>query len=213
MPVGFFEVRRPGVVIIDSVGAIIALFFLLEAHKQGSVVYQTIVIIAYLASISHHWWEEHRIRHACDLAMVMVLTGGTVFPYVYVIALSPWQSVGTVVLGVLVGVVVLGVIGFFLHNTMAIWLRLGAYLFAGLLSVAIMVLVSVQIGSLEFTVVFWAGVVLYALQMVVYKQKAPDPVPFLYGYRELQHTLILVATILHGYLAVNAAHYYSITFP
>jgi len=46
-----------------------------------------------------------------------------------------------------------------------------------------------------------AGGILYSVGALVYARKSPDPVPTVFGYHEVFHSLVIVAAVLH-YTAV-----------
>jgi hemolysin III len=48
----------------------------------------------------------------------------------------------------------------------------------------------------EGLLLFWIGTSLYGLQQLVYAAKHPNLKPGVFGYREMQHLLLLCATIL-----------------
>jgi predicted membrane channel-forming protein YqfA (hemolysin III family) len=50
---------------------------------------------------------------------------------------------------------------------------------------------------------FWAGLALYVLQQAVYAFRYPNPLPGLFGFREVQHSILLVATTTHAWVVVK----------
>jgi hypothetical protein len=50
---------------------------------------------------------------------------------------------------------------------------------------------------------FFLGVALYGLQLVIYTAKLCDYRPNLFGYREVQHSMLFLAATLHSIVAVS----------
>ena len=74
------------------------------------------------------------------------------------------------------------------------------YVVTGLLAVVVMVPVTLQ--SLGWTALFWLGVGFYALQLISYNRKWFDFYPERFGYREVQHLILLAAMGCHTIAAL-----------
>ena len=69
------------------------------------------------------------------------------------------------------------------------------YVVLGWVAVAALPQLAAAIGTGGLTLVALGGV-LYTLGAVVYSVKRPDPVPSVFGYREIFHALVTIAAAL-----------------
>lgn len=75
------------------------------------------------------------------------------------------------------------------------WLRAALYVLLGWVAVAALPQLGAAIGIAGMLLLGLGGV-LYTLGAVVYATKRPDPVPSVFGYHEVFHTLVIVAAVL-----------------
>ena len=50
---------------------------------------------------------------------------------------------------------------------------------------------------------WWAGLTLYMTQFVIYSFRRPDPLPNCFGFREIQHAVLVAATTSHSVVVLN----------
>jgi len=125
------------------------------------------------------------------MAIFLVITM-TMLPYWGYI--MPWQnySVGLLILGTItiVGVAIKSI------NCLGDYVSAGVYVLAGLpVAVDADALWSNLIWPWNF--VFFFGVFLYLVQLVIHATESCEIKPALFGYRELQHCILLLAVALH----------------
>lgn len=80
------------------------------------------------------------------------------------------------------------------------WLSAATYVAIGWMGVAAMPELAGQVGWTP-TMLLLAGGIVYSLGAAVYALRRPDPIPHVFGYHEVFHTLVVIAALLH-YVAV-----------
>ncbi len=141
-----------------------------------------------------HWHSltAHFRMRRLDHSMIFVLIAGTYTPFALLALHGPLALVILVVawVGALAG------IAFNLAWTSAPrWLHTILYIVLGWVAVAASPQLASAIGIGGLTLVALGGV-LYTLGAIVYASKKPDPVPSVFGYHEVFHTLVIVAAAL-----------------
>ncbi len=192
----WFRPRHPVVAMHDSVVAIGALCLALTAETWLQY-YLCIVGLMFGVSALHHWLPYAAWHHRLDRSMIQIMIAGTPLPYVpeivtagtvwWLVALWIW-ALGFLALKLLAGQLMYR----------GLWPAV-VYAVTGLLAVGVMW--PVRVDEAGWATLFWLGVVLYALQLVSYNRKWFDVVPRHFGYREVQHLILLGAVSLHVYAA------------
>ena len=161
----------------------------------GAVVFGTCVCLLYAGSATYHLWPRSsdlwRLFRRLDHATIFLFIAGTYTPFALKALGNGW---GIPILSVIWA---LGGIGCIL--TVALpwarprWLAVGLYLamgWTGLITIPKLLTV-MSPGVLAIMAV---GGLIYSLGAVVYALKRPDPLPRLFGYHEVFHAMVLVAT-------------------
>jgi hemolysin III len=164
--------------------------------KWSSAVYMVTSVLLFGISALYHRldWQPRtkRVFKRLDHANIFLLIAGTYTP-IAAVALPPDK--GILLLALVWGGALLG-IGFRMFWIGAPrWLYVPLYLLLGwaavmyigdLLAVSVAMMVLVIVGGLLYT----AGAIIYAL-------KRPNPVPGVFGFHEIFHTLTVLAYLCH----------------
>src|SRR5436305_5988974 len=135
--------------------------------------------------------SAHRWMARLDHSMIFVLIAGSYTPFALLVLHGPIAVAILVVAwaGALGGVVLT------LVCSAPMWLRAMLYVALGWIAVAAWPQLAVGIGTGGLALVALSGV-LYTLGAVVYSLKRPDPAPSVFGYHEVFHTLVIIASAL-----------------
>ena len=151
----------------------------------------------YGISCAYHWLSYNKTIQAIDHLMIAVLISATYIQY-WICSMpfdeASWRIwlLGVVTVGVLVVRLVLPTYG---------KLRGALYLVLGFGGLA-MSLMNPHMLPFAAWVGFLSGIGMYFLQFLVFVFEKPNPSPSWFGYRELQHLILLGASGLHLVTAV-----------
>jgi hemolysin III len=120
-----------------------------------------------------------------DHAMIFVLIAGSYTPFAVLVLHGP---LAVAILVAVWGGAGLGVAFNLVWSDAPTWLRSALYVGLGWIALAAVPQLVAAIGLLGLTLLGLGGV-LYTLGAVVYAVRRPDPVPAVFGYHELFHTL------------------------
>ena len=127
-----------------------------------------------------------------DHSMIFVLIAGSYTPFA-LLALH-----GPIAIAILVGVwagALLGLVINLVWSDAPRWLHALLYVTLGWVAVAALPQLAGAIG-VGGMILLGLGSVLYTLGAVIYAVKRPDPVPSVFGYHEVFHTLVIAAAAL-----------------
>jgi len=127
-----------------------------------------------------------------DHSMIFVLIAGSYTPFAVLVLHGP------LAIAILVGVwagALLGLVINLVWSDAPRWLHALLYVTLGWVAVAALPQLAGAIG-VGGTMLLGLGGVLYTLGAVVYAVKRPDPVPSVFGYHEVFHTLVIAAAAL-----------------
>lgn len=193
--------RHPGVVICDILGLLTSLYWLIEsAHWTTDIYLMTLVILYLVSGLCHHMRAHHTWLRRLDHVMIFYIIAITALPYWGHILPFSWYAGGPLL------IVTICLIGTIVKTNSF----LPRYISGALYVVASVPMVGYFIINYElieapFGALWLIGIVLYALQLGVYTFKKPNPFNEYFGYREIQHMILLVATNLHAMIAVTLA--------
>ncbi|MDP4020919.1 MAG: hypothetical protein Q8P58_02690 [Candidatus Adlerbacteria bacterium] len=156
------------------------------------------IALQYIVSFLHHWLPYSEMRSKLDRSVISLVIGATYVPYwgsllpvQEAVQRLPWVGLATL-------------IGFSLVLTSApdrlVGLFWAVFASAGLI---------ISFWELQMWLppvalaLFWLGSSLYGVQQLVYALRYPDPLPELFGYREVQHLVLFVATIIGSIIALQ----------
>ena len=127
-----------------------------------------------------------------DHSMIFVLIAGSYTPFAVLVLHGP------LAIAILVGVwagALLGLVINLVWSDAPRWLHALLYVTLGWVAVAALPQLAGAIG-VGGMILLGLGGVLYTLGAVVYAVKRPDPVPSVFGYHEVFHTLVIAAAAL-----------------
>ena len=140
-------------------------------------------------------WRSVTIREwmrRLDHSMIFVLIAGSYTPFAVLVLHGP------LAIAILVGVwagALLGLVINLVWSDAPRWLHALLYVTLGWVAVAALPQLAGAIG-VGGMILLGLGGVLYTLGAVVYAVKRPDPVPSVFGYHEVFHTLVIAAAAL-----------------
>ena len=140
-------------------------------------------------------WRSVSIRdwmRRLDHSMIFVLIAGSYTPFAMLVLHGP---IATVILVAVWTGALLGVAFNLAWSSAPAWLHAALYVSLGWVAVAALPQLGGAIGIGAMTLLSLGGV-LYTLGAVVYAVKRPDPVPSVFGYHEVFHTLVIAAAAL-----------------
>lgn len=196
----WWQPRHFGVVAVDSIGVLTSLWWLLYSPHWTTDVYLFTLVALYAVSGAYHHVRYRDWLGRLDHMMIFYIIAITALPYWGHIL--PWDRYWGGPLLILFICIVGTVIK--LVSFLPRFLSAGAYLAAAVPMVSYFILSYDLIPAAQYT--WWlVGIALYALQLGVYTLQQPDPYTELFGYREIQHLVLLCATNIHCYVAISLA--------
>jgi predicted membrane channel-forming protein YqfA (hemolysin III family) len=188
-----FRPRHPIVCLLDVIGIFSGVFFFCQAESPAVVVYLTALFLLYTCSALHHWVQHTKWGRTLDHTMIFVFLSTTAIP-LWAEYTAGWLVTGTVI--------VAGTC-FKLHT-----FYVGEESFSKGSSAVMYILAAVP--QIVFFLVQWygdlwsiynwswaVGSLLYLWQLGIYTKHWFDWMPEVFGYREVQHVVLLFATIIH----------------
>jgi hemolysin III len=140
-------------------------------------------------------WSVAARRHMgrLDHSMINILIAGTYTPFGAIALTGTFAAVLLVVIwsGALVNILL-----HVLWIDAPKWLSAASYVALGWVGAAAMPALVVHAGWAP-TALLFAGGVLYSAGAIVYAMRRPDPLPTIFGYHEVFHTLVVVAAMAH----------------
>ena len=160
-------------------------------------VYALSLIGLFGASALYHRinWRSMTARdwmRRLDHSMIFVLIAGSYTPFAMLVLHGPLAIV--ILVAVWAGAL-LGLAFNLLWSDAPNWLHATLYVSVGWMAVAALPQLGGAIGLAGMTLLGLGGV-LYTLGAVVYAVRRPDPVPAVFGYHEIFHTLVIAAAAL-----------------
>jgi hemolysin III len=140
-------------------------------------------------------WRSLRARswmRRLDHSMIFVMIAGSYTPFAVLVLHGPLAIV--MLVAVWAGAV-LGVVFNLVWSDAPKWLHAVVYVALGWVAVAAVPQLGAAIGLGGVLLLALAGV-LYTVGAVVYAVRRPDPVPTVFGYHELFHSLVIAAAAL-----------------
>lgn len=138
-------------------------------------------------SVTVHDWMR-RLDHS----MIFVLIAGSYTPFAMLVLHGP---LAIVILAAVWAGALLGLAFNLLWSDAPNWLHATLYVSLGWVALAALPQLGGAIGPAGMTLLGLGGV-LYTMGAVVYAVRRPDPVPAVFGYHEVFHTLVIAAAAL-----------------
>jgi hemolysin III len=166
------------------------------AAKWSSAVFMTTSLLLFGISALYHrfnWSPKTKVMlKRFDHANIFLLIAGTYTPLA-VLALPPSKGVLLLVLvwsGAILGIAFRV---FWVHAPR--WLYVALYILLGW--AAMMYIVDLFEANVAMMVLVVAGGLAYTAGAVIYGMKKPNPIPGVFGFHEIFHTLTVVAFMCH----------------
>lgn len=196
--------RLHQVVFFLSIPAGLALVVLAPtpSARFGAAVYAISLTGLFGTSAAYHRLattvRARGIMRRLDHAMIFVLIAGSYTPMCLLALQAPWRvaALALVWAGAVVGVVLKVV------RLEAMRLGNALYVVLGWAVLAILPQLSQRVERDTITLLA-AGGVLYTLGAVVLRHRRPDPIPHVFGYHEVWHTLVVAAAICHYFMILG----------
>jgi hemolysin III len=160
----------------------------------------TVVALYSVSALYHHTVYRDWLGKL-DHIMIFYVISITALPYWGYIIPFPWYPGG------LLAIIVICVVGTVVKTVSFLprFVSGAAYLAAAVPMVSYFIVHYSHIPT-PYGALWMIGLFFHGGLLVVYTLKTPDPFPALFGFREVQHVLLVCATNLHSYVAITVAH-------
>lgn len=161
------------------------------------VIYVVTLVLLFGISALYHrpWWPEkpREVIARLDHAMIFVFIAGSYTPFCLLglteatgqfVLVTMWATAGVLALTKLIGM------------RMPRLMMAGSYVAMGWFAVWSMPEASTVIGTTGVVLLLTGGAI-YTVGAVIFWRKAPNPVPGVFGYHEVFHVLVIIASIVH----------------
>jgi hemolysin III len=186
--------------------ALLVLLIIADSPRSfvGAAIFGSALILLHGTSASYHLLRWQRLR-SLDHSMIFIFIAATYTPFTLKIMGNGW---GITLLSVVWGVAGVGVALTVANRRSFRWFLLGLYFTLGWLALVAVTQLVKALPAEAFVALVISGVV-YSIGGVVYATRRPDPWPSVFGYHEVFHGLVMIATLLI-YLGIA---FYVLPFP
>lgn len=162
----------------------------------GVGVYGASLLLLFVSSALHHGIDGsprvNEVLRTLDYDSVFFLIAGTVTPLVLVLFRNPY---GWTVLGAVWTIAVLGIVLRSVWRGVPKYVTNTLYIALGWMSVLLLgAAVSVPLGAMALMA---AGGLVFSAGFVVFVVEKPNPLPGVFGFHELWHLMVVVASLLN----------------
>lgn len=193
-----FRPRHPLVSGLDMVGMAVTVYYMFHSRNWAVQSYFLTLLALYFVSAIHHWMPHANWRRKLDHILIFVVISMTMMPYWGVLTPFEWQPLGPLII---VAAILAGTsIKYFSFLSK----RASALVYALVAFPAI----ASFVWSWSLIVwpwnAYWAiGTLLYTFQLLIYTFHWFDLRKDLFGFREVQHLILLAATTIHSAVAIK----------
>jgi len=176
--------------------ALVHLLFSADSPRGfvGGAIYGSSLILMYTTSAIYHlipWGASHRnVVRRVDHSMIFIFIGGTYTPFALMLLSNEW---GIPILSVVWGLVGMGVIQKIIAPSASRRFRVSIYLAIGWIGLIAVFQLAAAL-TVEALVLIVGGGLLYSVGGVTYAKRWPDPFPRVFGYHEVFHSLVVLAS-------------------
>lgn len=153
------------------------------------------MIVLYVVSSLYHigrWNQrQERFLRAFDHANIFVFIAGAYTPFCMLV-LNGWVRVAMLV--TVWTLAILGVVFSVVSLRLPRWATIFLYIGMGWLSLVLLPQIASAL-SLAPVLLLLGGGLLYTIGAVIYAMRWPDPIPWLFGYHEIFHLLVVGGTV------------------
>ncbi len=169
----------------------------------STTVYSLTLILLYGTSALYHrpnWSHRHYlIMRRFDHSAIFALIAGSATP---ICLLGLKGESGIELLITLWGVAIMGMLIAIHWVAAPKWARAFLYILIGWLALPYLPEIKFSVGAANFWFLFMGGVI-YTVGAFIYAFKWPDPFPKIFGYHEIFHLFIVVASAFHFRVIYN----------
>lgn len=191
--------RHPVLCVQDLLGLFVLLTLVVWYRPDWVVALLPLSMTAvYIASLVHHWLPHHLLRQKIDHQMITLLIGMTFIPY-WSVRLETTEAVWRV--GAL--------LVFTTFVSIVRWQWCEKRNWGGLLYLALAAfpLISSRNELFEWMPAhaveeFWIGIACYGINFAVYHARWPNPLPELFGFREVQHVFVILSITMQAHVVL-----------
>jgi hemolysin III len=182
--------------------ALVTLLLLSDSARDyvGGAIFGASLILVFTTSATYHvvnWNAFHRsVVRRMDHAMIYILIGGTYTPFTLKLLGEAW---GISVLSVVWGLAGAGIIMKVFVPSAPRWLGVSTYLTIGWVGLIPIVQVAAAL-PLKALLLLIAGGLLYSSGGLIYLFRRPDPMPRVFGYHEMFHSMVVFACGIFYYV-------------
>lgn len=190
--------RHPGVTWLDFVGIWSSFTWLIASPHWTISIYSCVLITLYSVSALYHHVQYREWLGKLDHIMIFYVIAITALPYWGMILPFSWYTGGPLIIVAicLIGTIV-KIVSFLPRFVSGL-----AYIAASVPMVSYFIIYQDLIPNPQ-RILWLMGIILYGLQLGVYTLQRPDPYTERFGYREIQHLILLCATNLHSWVATS----------
>jgi hemolysin III len=165
--------------------------------RIATMIYALSVAALLGTSATYHRVEwrtvaARRRMRRLDHTMIFVLIAGTYSPFALLVLRG---TLGVAILVAVWAAAIAGAVFKLVWIDAPGWLVAASYIVAGWLAVVVIPELAGRLGIAPVSALALGGVI-YSIGAVVYAVRRPDPVPAVFGYHELFHSLVLIAAAL-----------------
>lgn len=169
----------------------------------ASLIYSTSLVGLYgISTFYHvHTWsrKNYLIMRRLDHAAIFVLIAGSATPIclLKLTGTAGWQLLSIFWLTAFIGVFMTTI-----WTHVPKWIRALFYVVMGWIGVIYFPEIKSALDTTNFHLLVAGGIV-YTMGALVYAFKRPNPFPHIFGYHEIFHVFVVIASALHFYMNYN----------
>ena len=166
----------------------------------ANLIYSVSLISLYGISALYHCssWGYHTnsIMRRIDHTAIFILIAGSTTP---ICLLGLNNTAGTELLTQTWTITLMGILVILFKPNASKWIRITFYIATGWLALIYLPEINHALG-INNMILLIAGGLIYTLGACVYAFKYPNPYPRVFGYHEIFHTLIVIASAFHFWI-------------
>lgn len=178
-------------------GAVLVAIAAGHGHAAIALVYALSLATMFGVSALYHrpnWPPRARaLMRRLDHSAIFLLIAGTYTPFCL---LGVDRAQGAWLLGIVWSGAIVGIAQKLIWPNTPRWLSATPYVVLGWVALASIPYATPRMGN-DAIALLVAGGVAYTVGAVVYATRRPNPAPLVFGYHEIFHALVIVASVLH----------------
>lgn len=167
-------------------------------YSFSACVYGICLILLFTVSATYHrvrWSEKNRLfMRRLDHAMIFIFIAGCYTPFGLEVLNE--TKIGQLMMIAIWLAAGLGAIFTIYWPKTPKWVRASLYVLTGWMLTLTFPATYEVLGGLSVSLILGSGL-LYTLGAIIYARKAPNPIPGYFGYHEIFHALVIVASWIH----------------